>query len=65
MQVTTFFLATALLSLGTASIIPAIHGPTLVSAYTRRASPDMNAVFEPQHFADVQTDRRKALGETS
>ncbi|KAI8954930.1 hypothetical protein F4801DRAFT_530531 [Xylaria longipes] len=65
MQIANLFLTTALLSFSSASIIPAIHGSTLVSVYTLRAPPDINVVLEPQHFADVQTDRRKALGETS
>ncbi|KAI1425102.1 hypothetical protein F5Y12DRAFT_748851 [Xylaria sp. FL1777] len=71
MQITSLFLTTSILSLGGASIIPVIRssaqvatGTALLSAYTRRAPLDINAVLEPQNFADVQVDRRKAFGES-
>ncbi|KAI0548413.1 hypothetical protein F4679DRAFT_551063 [Xylaria curta] len=63
MQISTLFLATAFLSLGSASIIPSVHGRALASAYMRRAALDISATLEPQRFADVQVDRRKAFGE--
>ncbi len=71
MQITSLFLITAALSLSSASILPAVRGPAhvatgtaLLSAYARRAPVDITAVLEPQNFADVQIDRRKAFGES-
>ncbi|KAI1309873.1 hypothetical protein F5Y03DRAFT_347710 [Xylaria venustula] len=71
MQITSLFLSAAFLSLGGASIIPVMRSPgqeatatAMFSAYTRRAPVDINAVLEPQNFADVQVDRRKAFGES-
>ncbi|KAJ8129830.1 hypothetical protein O1611_g3797 [Lasiodiplodia mahajangana] len=69
MQVSILFLTTALLSLSGASVIPAMRGPAstrtaLFSSYARQGPADMNAVLEPQNFANVQSDRRKAFGES-
>ncbi|KAI0810377.1 hypothetical protein GGR55DRAFT_646416 [Xylaria sp. FL0064] len=71
MQILTLFINAVILSLGGASIIPVMRGTgheatgaTLLSAYTRRAPVDINAVLEPQNFADVQVDRRKAFSES-
>ncbi|GAW11285.1 hypothetical protein ANO14919_006280 [Xylariales sp. No.14919] len=70
MQISSLILATSILSLSGASIIPVMRNPaqvatatTLLNAYARRASADIDAVLEPQNFADVQVDRRKAFGE--
>ncbi|KAI3319308.1 hypothetical protein HD806DRAFT_509625 [Xylariaceae sp. AK1471] len=71
MQISNLFLTSVLLSLGSASIIPAVRGSastttSFLHAYARRApaGTDINAVLEPQNFAKVQTDRRKAFHET-
>jgi hypothetical protein len=72
MQIANLFLTT-LLSLSNAGIIPATtrgsSSPTmsLRDAYNSRralAMVDINTVFEPQNFAKIQTDRRKAFGES-
>ncbi|KAI0109183.1 hypothetical protein GGR51DRAFT_513020 [Nemania sp. FL0031] len=65
MQFSILFLTTALLSLSGASVIPVSTArTTLLGAYARRDPADMNAALEPQNFAKVQTDRRKAFGES-
>ncbi|KAK5631560.1 hypothetical protein RRF57_007274 [Xylaria bambusicola] len=71
MQFASLLFTSAILSLSSASIIPrprglahAATGTALLSAYGRRSPVDINAMIEPQSYADVQHDRRKAFGES-
>ncbi|KAJ3569015.1 hypothetical protein NPX13_g6223 [Xylaria arbuscula] len=70
MHLTSLLVTSAIVSLGGASIIPrgtaahAVTGIPLHNAYGRRAAIDINVALEPQNYADVQSDRRKAFGES-